>query len=344
LPTAASISNIKHLEPIMKRRQFLQAAGLGLATTAVAKPAMRSAWAQQTYPTRPVRIIVAAAAGGSTDITARLIGQWLTERLGQSFLVENRPGANNTIGTAAVVRAPPDGYTLLMANSVDAINASLYQRLNYDFIRDIAPVAQIAYTPLVLVVDPSLPAKSVPEFIAYAKANPGKLNLGSAGLGTPVNVTGELFKMKTGINVGQVQYRGSAPALADLLGGQVQAMFPIIAESIEYIRAGRLRALAVTSPARSEVLPDIPIMADYVPGVEANFWAGVVAPKNTPVEIIDRLNKEINAGLADPTTKVRFADLGSTPFPGAPSRFKQFIAEETEKWSKVVKFAGIKAD
>jgi tripartite-type tricarboxylate transporter receptor subunit TctC len=231
-----------------------------------------------------------------------------------------------------------------MANSVDAINASLYQRLNYDFVRDIAPVARVASMPLVLAVNASFPARSVPEFIAYAKANPSKINLGSSGLGTPVNVAGELFKMKTGINVGQVQYRGSAPALADLLGGQVQAMFPAIAESIEYIRDGRLRALAVTTTARSDVLPDTPILADYVPGVEASFWTGVTAPKNTPVEIIDMLNKEINAGLADPKLKARFADLGATPVPGSPADFREFIAEETEKWGKVVKFAGVRAD
>jgi tripartite-type tricarboxylate transporter receptor subunit TctC len=321
------------------RRQFLR-----LTAGAAALPALSHIAVAQSYPARPVRIIVAASAGGATDITARLISQWLTERLGQSFLVENRPGANNTIGTGAVVRAAADGYTLLMAISVDAINASLYQRLNYDFNRDIVPVARVAYSPLVLVVDPSLPTRSVPEFIAYAKANPGKLNLGSAGLGTPVNVTGELFKMKTGINVGQVQYRGSAPALADLLGGQVQAMFPVIGEAIEYIRAGSLRALAVTSTARSEVLPDIPTMGDYVSGVEADLWAGVVAPKNTPVEIIGRLNKEINVGLANPMTKSRFADLGATVFPGTPAEFGKFIAEETEKWAKVVKFAGLKAD
>jgi tripartite-type tricarboxylate transporter receptor subunit TctC/ABC-type uncharacterized transport system substrate-binding protein len=319
----------------MRRRDFI--AGVGAA----ALPAVARA---QAYPSRPVRIIVAASAGGATDITARLIGQWLSERLGQFFLVENRPGANNTIGTGAVVRAPADGYTLLMANLVDAINASLYQRLNYDFIRDIAPVARIADMPLVLVVQTSFPARSVPEFIAYAKDNPGKLNLGSPGLGTSTNVAGELFKMKTDINVGQVQYRGGAPALVDLLAGQVQAMFGPIAESIQYIRDGRLRALAVTGRTRSEVLPDTPIMADYVPGVEASFWAGVGAPKNTPVAIIERLNKEINAGLADPTIKARFANLGATLLPGSPSDFEQFIAEEIEKWSKVVKFAGIHAE
>jgi tripartite-type tricarboxylate transporter receptor subunit TctC len=324
----------------LSRLQFLH-----LAAGAAALPALSRVASAQTYPTRPVRIIVAAAAAGATDITARLIGQWLSERLGQPFIVENRPGGNNNIGTEVVVRAPADGYTLLLAISVNAINASLYERLSYSFVRDITPVAGIAYSPLVMVVDPLFPAKTVPEFITYAKANPGKLNLGSAGIGTPVNVAGELFKMKTGINVAQVQYRGSAPALADLLGGQVQAMFPIIVESIEYIRAGRLRALAVMSATRSAALPDIPIMADFVPGLEASLWTGIGGPKNTPIEIIDKLNKEINAALVDPVLKARFADLGATLFPpGSPTDFARFIADDTEKWAKVVKFAGIKVE
>jgi tripartite-type tricarboxylate transporter receptor subunit TctC len=323
----------------LQRRQFLR-----LAAGAASLPALSRIAGAQAYPARPVRIIVAASAGGATDITARLIGQWLSDRLGQSFLIENRPGANNTIGTGAVVRAPADGYTLLMANTVDAINASLYQKLNYNFIRDIAPVARIAFTPLVLVVHPALPARSIPEFIAYAMANPGKLTFGSGGLGSPINVTGELFKMKTGISFGQVQYRGSAPALADLLGGQVQAMFPVIAEAIEYIRAGNLRALAVTSAQPSDVLPNIPIMADYVPGLEAGIWFGIAAPKGTPAAVIDRLNKEINTGLADPGVKARFADLGASLVPGSSAEFESFIGEETDKWAKVVKFAGIKAE
>jgi len=320
------------------RRRFL-----GLAAGFAALPISRVARAQ-TYPARPVRIIVAFAAGGPTDIAARLISQSLSERLGRSFLIENRPGGNNNIGTEAVVRAPADGYTLLMASSVNAINASLYERLGYDFIRDMAPVARIADTPLFMVVDPRIPARSVPEFIAYARANPGKLILGSGGIGTPNTVAGELFKMKTGLDLPMVQYRGGAPAVADLLGGHVQAMFDVIANSIEHVRAGRLRALAIASATRSELLPDIPIMADCVPGMEAGFWVGITAPKNTPAAIVDKLNKEINATLADPRMKARFADLNFPVFPGSPAEFGQFIAEDTEKWRKVVKFAKLKAD
>jgi tripartite-type tricarboxylate transporter receptor subunit TctC len=323
----------------LARRQFLH-----LASGAATLPLLSRIASAQAYPTRPVRIIVAAAAGGGTDIAARLIGPSLSERLGRSFLIENRPGGNNNIGTEAVVRAPADGYTLLMANSINAINASLYERLSYDFIRDMAPVARIADSPLFLVVNPSIPARSVPEFIAYARANPGKLILGSGGVGAPDTVAGELFKMKTGLDLSVVQYRGAAPAVADLLGGHVQAMFNPIASSIEHIRAGRLRALAITSATRSEFLPDIPIMGDYVPGVEASFWAGITAPKNTPAAIVDKLNKEINATLADPRMKARFADLAFTVFPSSPAEFGQFIAEDTEKWRKVVKFAGLKAE
>jgi tripartite-type tricarboxylate transporter receptor subunit TctC len=323
----------------LARRQFLP-----LAAGAVVLPALSRIARAQNYPARSVRIVVAAAAGGATDITARLIGQWLTERLGRSFFVENRPGGNNNIGTEAVVRAQADGYTLLLANSVNAVNASLYERLSYDFIRDMAPVARICDSPLVMVVHPQFPAKTVPEFIAYAKANPSKLNIGSAGAGTPTHVAGELFKMMTGVKLEQVQYRGGAPAVADLLGGQVQVMFDVIAESIEYVRAGRLRALAVMSATRSPALPDIPIMADFVPGLEASFWTGVCTPKRTPAEIIGRINTEVNAALANPMIKTQFADLGATVFPGSPAEFGKFIADETEKWGKVVKFAGLKAD
>jgi tripartite-type tricarboxylate transporter receptor subunit TctC len=303
----------------------------------------RIAWAQ-TYPTRPVRIIVGFASGGATDIAARLIGQWLSDKFRQSFFIENRTGAGSNIATEAVVNAPADGYTLLMATPPNAINATLYSKLSFNFIRDIVPVARIAYSPLVVVVHPSIPAKTVPELIAYAKANPGKLNMGSAGVGTPNHVADELFKMMTGIDMVEVQYRGSAPAIADLLGGQVQVMFPVMAESIEYIRAGTIRALAVTSASRSDALPDLPTLADFVPGFEASNWWGVGAPKNTPAEIIRRLNQEINAALADPVIKARFADLGATVFPGSPAEFGKFIADETERWGKVVKFAGIKAD
>lgn len=320
------------------RRQFLH-----LATGSVALRLPCSAWAQ-SYPSRPVRIIVAVAAAGATDITARLIGQWLGERLGQSFVIENRPGGNSNIGTETVIRALGDGYSLLLANSVNAINASLYQRLSYNFLRDIAPVAGISETPLVMLVHPQFPAKSVPEFLAHAKANPGRLNLGSAGAGTPVHMAGELFKMATGVKLEPVQYRGEGPALADLLGGQVDFVFATPAASIEYIRAGRLRALAVTSASRAPVLPEVPAITDYVAGVEASFWTGLCAPKNTPAEVIIRLNAAVNAGLADPTLKARFADLGAIVFPGSPAEFSRFIADDTEKWAKVVKFAGIKAD
>jgi tripartite-type tricarboxylate transporter receptor subunit TctC len=324
----------------LPRRRFLHlAAGAGALTAAsgIARA--------QTYPSRPVRIIVTAAAAGASDITARLIGQWLSERVGRPFLVDNRPGGAGNIGAEAVIRAPADGYTLLLASSVNAINASLYERLSYNFVRDITPIAGIADMPLVMVVDPLFPAKTVPEFIAYAKANPGKLNAGSAGAGSPIHVAGELFKMTTGVNLVQVQYRGGAPALADLLAGQVQVVFAGMTESIEYVRAGRLRALAVLSATPSAALPDVPIMADFMPGLEASFWTGLCAPKNTPAEIIDRLNKEINAAVSDAVMKARFADLGATLFaPASPREFGKFIADETEKWAKVVKFAGLRAD
>jgi len=323
----------------LPRRNFLH-----LAAGAATLPAVsRFAWAQ-TYPTRPVRIIVGFAAGGIADIHARLMGQWLLERLGQPFVIENRPGAASNIGTEAVVKSPPDGYTLLLASSTNAINATLYDKLSFNFIRDIAPVATISRNAFVMVAHPSMPAKTVPEFIAYAKANPGKINIASAGTGSAGHVFGELFKMMTGINTVHVPYRGAAPALADLVAGQVQAYFAPTAASIEYIRAGKLRALAVTTATRSEALPDIPAVNEFVPGYEASGWSGFGSPKGTPTEVIDKLNKEINAGLADPKIKAQLADLGSPALAGLPADFSRLIAADTEKWAKVIKFAGIKAE
>ena len=321
------------------RRRFLY-----LATGAAALPAVSHMARAQTYPTRPVRIIVGVAAGGTLDILARVMGQWLSERLGQPFIIENRPGASTNIATEAVVRAPANGYTLLSVSPSNAINATLYEKLNFTFIGDIAPVAGIIRAANVMVVNPSVPAKTVPEFIAYAKANPGKLNMSSGGNGTSQHVAGELFKMMTGVDLVHVPYRGAAPALTDLLGGQAQVMFPGMPGSIEYIRAGQLRALAVTTETRSEALPDIPTVSDFVPGYESSQWFGVGAPKNTPIEIIDKLNKEINAGLADPKIKARLADLGGTLLAGSPADFGKLIADETEKWGKVVKFAGLKPE
>jgi tripartite-type tricarboxylate transporter receptor subunit TctC len=321
----------------LARRQFLH-----LAAGSAAIPAVSQIAGAQTYPARPVRIIVGFAAGGSTDLYARLMGQRLSERLGQPFIIDNRPGAGSNIGTEVAANAAPDGYTLLMVTNTNAINVTLYDKLNFNFIRDIAPVARVAYTPLVVVVNLAVPAKTVPEFIAYAKANPGKLNIGSAGIGTPQHVAGELFKMMAGVNMVQLQYRGSAPAIADLLGGQVQVMFPSMAESIEYIRAGAIRALAVTSASRSDALPDLPILADFVPGFEASAWFGVGAPRNTPTEIVDKLNKEINAGLVDPKIKALFAELGGIVLPGSPADFRNLIVEETEKWAKVIRELNIK--
>jgi tripartite-type tricarboxylate transporter receptor subunit TctC len=321
------------------RRQFLH-----LAVGAAALPAVsRLAWAQ-AYPTRPVRIIVGAAPSGSFDIMARLIGQRLSEQLGQPFVIDNRPGAVGNIATEAVVRSPADGYTLLLVGAPHAINATLYDKLNFNFIRDIAPVAGIDREPLVMAVNPSVPARTVPEFIAYAKANPGKISMASAGNGTPSHVSGELFKMMAGVNMVHVPYRGGGPALPDLLAGQVQVMFPSMSSSIEYVRTGKLRALAVTTATRSDALPQVSTVSDFVPGFEATLWTGIGAPKNTPADIVDKLNREINAGLADPTIKARLADLGGTPLVGSPADFGKLIADETEKWAKVVKFAGIKAD
>src|SRR5215510_7268452 len=317
---------------------------LHLAAGAAALPTVSRFACAQTYPSRPVRLIVPFAPAGGSDITARLMGQWLSERLAQPFIIENRPGAGSNIATEAVVRAAADGYTLLMAGAYNAINATLYDKLNFNFIRDIAPVATISRNTYVMVVHPSMPAKTVPEFIAYAKAHPRKINMASAGTGSPPHVCGELFKMMAGVDLLHLPYRGGGPALTDLLGGQVQVYFPSTPASIEYIRAGRLRALAVTARTRLDVLPDIPTVAEFVPGYEASFWFGVGVPKDTPAEIIETLNKEINAGLADPKLKARMADLGGVPMPMTPAGFGRFIAEETEKWGKVVKFTGIKAD
>ena len=323
----------------LPRRNFLH-----LAAGAAALPAAsRIAWAQ-TYPARPVRIIVPIAPGGASDILGRLIGQWLSERLGQPFIIDNRPGAGGNIGTETVVRAPPDGYTLLMVGTFSAINATLYDKLNFNFIRDTAPVAGVLRGPYVAVVNPSVPAKSVTEFIAYAKANPRKLNMASAGTGTGGHIAGELFKMMAGVDLIHVPYRGGGPAFNDLIAGQVQVMFATTVGSIGYIRAGRLRALAVTTATRSDALPDIPTVGEFVLDYEASNWFGVCAQKATPAEIVEKLNKEINAGLADPKIKTRLADVGGTALSGSPADFGRLIAEETEKWSKVVKFAGIKAE
>ncbi len=321
----------------LPRRQFLH-----LAVGAAALPAVSRIARAQTYPTRPVRIIVGFAAATGADILARLIGQWLSERLGQQFVIENRPGAGTNIATEAVVRSAPDGYTLLAISPANAINATLYEKLNFIFIRDIAPIASVMRTPNVMLVNPSVPAKSVPEFISYAKANPGKISFASAGNGSGSHMSGELFKMMAGVDIVHVPYRGGGPALTDLLSGQVQLMFPGTTASIAYIRAGTLRPLAVTTATRSDVLRDIPTVGDFVPGYEASLLDGVGAPKNTPREIIDRLNREINAGLADPQLKARLADLGGTVLPGSPADFGNLILDETDKWGKVVKFAGIK--
>ena len=321
------------------RRQFLH-----LAAGAIALPAVsRVTWAE-TYPSQPVRVIVGFAAGGPNDILARLIGQWLAKRLGHPFVIENRLGAGSNIATEAVVHAPPDGYTLLLAGSPNAINATLYDKLNFNFIRDIAPVASFMRGALVLVVHPSVPAKTLAEFIVYAKANPGKLSYGSGGVGGITHITAELFKMMAGVEMVHVPYRGVAPALTDLLGGQVQALFANPAQSIPYTRAGRLRALAITTATRSEALPDIPTVGEFVPGYEASSIFGFGAPKNTPAEIIDKLNKEINAGLADPEIKARVADLDGTVLVGSPADFGKLIAEETDKWGKVIHAANIKAE
>jgi tripartite-type tricarboxylate transporter receptor subunit TctC len=324
---------------ILPRRQFLH-----LAAGAAALPAaLRLAWAQ-AYPARPVRIVVGFGAGSAADILAHLIAQWLSERLGQPFIVEVRSGAGGNIATEAVLRSPPDGYTLLLDGGWDAINATLYDNLSFNFIRDITPVAGIVRAPNVMVVHPSFPAKTVPEFIAHAKANPGKINMASAGTGSTSHMSGELFKMMAGINMVHVPYRGQASALTDLLGGQVQVDFATMPPSIEYVRAGRLRALAVTGTMRSEALPDLPTIGDFLPGYEASMVSGLGARKNTPAEIIERLNKEINVALTDPRLKARLADLGGTVLPGSPAEFGSLMADEIVKWAKVVKFSGAKPD
>jgi tripartite-type tricarboxylate transporter receptor subunit TctC len=323
----------------LPRRNFLQ-----LAAGAAALPAASRIARAQAYPSRPVRIVVGLAPGGANDIVARLMGQWLSERLGQQFVIENRPGAGSNIATEVVVRAPPDGHILLLVGATNTINTTLYAKLNFDFIRDIAPVAGIVRLPNLMMVNPSVPAKTVPEFIAYAKANPGKINMASPGIGTTPHLAGELFKMMAGLNLVHVPYRGGVPALTDLISGQVQVMFLSPAASIEYIRSGRLRALAVTTATRWEGLPDLPILVDFVPGYEAISWLGIGAPQGTSTEIIQQLNTEINAGLADPTFKARLADVGGSALSGSPADFGRLIADETEKWGKVVKFVGIKAD
>ena len=323
----------------LQRRQFLQ-----LAAGAAALPVTSGGARAQSYPARPVRLVIGYTPGGSADLTARLMGQWLSEKLGQSFVVENRPGGGTNIATESVVRAAPDGYTLLLVAPANAINATLYEKLNFDFLRDMEPVAGIIRFPNVVVVHPSLPINSIPELIAYAKANPGKLNMASSGNGSTIHMSGELFKMLTGINMVHVPYRGGAPALTDMLTGQVQVMFDNIPTCAEYVRSGKLRGLAVTSTTRSEVLPDLPVVADFLPGYEASAWYGIAAPKGTPPEIIERLNKAVNEILADPKAKAKFAELGAFLLPGSAVDFGKLLANETDKWGKVVKFAGAKVD
>jgi tripartite-type tricarboxylate transporter receptor subunit TctC len=321
------------------RRQFLHLAAGAAALPTVA----RIAWAQ-AYPSRPVRLVVPFGSAGATDITARLVGQWLSERLGQQFIIENRPGAGGNVGTEAVVRASPDGYTLLMASTTNAINATLYDKLSFNFIRDIAPVASIIRFPNIMVVNPSVPAKTLPEFIAYAKSNPGKINMASSGIGTGPHIFGELFKMMAGVNLVHVPYRSIAAAMTDLVSGQVQFMSVTTAASNNYVKAGTLRALAVTSLTRLEELPNIPAVGEVLSGYEASIWFGIGAPKNTPTEIIEMLNKEVNAALGDPKMKARLTDLGGTALAGSPADFGTLIASETEKWGKVIRSANIKAE
>jgi tripartite-type tricarboxylate transporter receptor subunit TctC len=323
----------------LPRRRFLQ-----LATSAAAFPALPRIAAAQSYPAKPVRLIVQIPAGGSPDIVARVIGQALSDRMGQPFVIDNRPGASGNIATEAAIRAPADGYTLLFAISANSINASLYDNLRFNFIRDTAPVASIARIPLVMEVHPSVPAKTVPEFIAHAKANPGKINMASSGNATPLHVAGELFKMMAGVNLVHVSYRGESAAMPDLLSGQVQVMFGVLPSSLGYIRSGQLRPLAVTTDKRLDVLPDVPAVAEFLPGYEASGWYGIVVPKATPADIVEKLNKELNAVLAEAKMKERLADLGCLVFASTPSEFEKFVAGETDKWAKVIKTAGIKAE
>ena len=323
----------------LPRRQFLQLAAGAIALANVSRIAKA-----QAYPARPVRILVGYAAGGGVDVIARLIGQRLSERLGQPFIIENRPGAGTNIATEAVVRSPPDGYTLLLATGANAVNATLYEKLNFDFVHDVAPIGSIVRVTLVMVVSPSFPAKSLAEFITYAKANSAKMSVASGGVGGPDHLSGELFKVMAGVNMIHVPYRGLAPALTDLLGEQVQVVFSTVPAAIEYIKAGKLRALAVTTATRSGLLPDVPTASETVPGFEASQWYGVGAPKNTPVGIVDQLNREINAALADANMKARIADLGCTGLPGSAAEFGQLIAADTEKWAKVIRTANIKVD
>jgi tripartite-type tricarboxylate transporter receptor subunit TctC len=323
----------------IQRRQFLR-----LALGAAAVPALSPLATAEGYPARPVHVIVGFPPGGAADTFARLLGQSLLERLGQPFIIENRPGAAGNIATEAAVRAPADGYSLLLVVANNAVNATLYEKLNFNFIRDIAPVASIARVPGSLDVNPLVPVRTVPDLIAYAKANPGKLNMGSSGVGSPQHVSGELFKMMTGVDLVHVPYRGGALAVADLLAGQVQVVFDVLPESIGHIRAGKLRSLAVTTATRSEALPDVPTISDFVPGFETSAWFGIGAPRNTPAAIINRLNVEINAALADPKLEARFADLGATVLPGSTADFAKLVVDETEKWAKVIRFSGAKAD
>jgi tripartite-type tricarboxylate transporter receptor subunit TctC len=333
---------LRNTKPL-HRRQFLHLAA-GVAVGVAASPAVSRIARAETYPSRPVRIIVPFAAGGGTDITARVIAQWLSERLGQQFVVENRPGGGTNIGTEAATKATPDGYTLLMVGTSNVINPTLYEKLNFNFIRDIVPIAGVIRAPFVLDVNLAIPVRTVPEFIAYVKSNPGKVNMASSGSGSASHMTGELFKMMAGVDMQHVPYRGGGPALLDLIAGQVQVYFAGLPETIAYIRGGQVRPLAVTSATHADALPDLPAVAEFVPGYESNLWFGVGAPSGTAPDIVDKLNREINAGLADPKLKARYAELGSAVFPTTPGDFGKLFVEETEKWAKVVKFSGAKPE